>query len=176
MSRLNSVSIEQATGHTADLYSAIKSQLGGVPNIFLSLGSSPKVLETYLGMGSALDSLSGSEKESIALVVAQTNACEYCLAAHTLLGKKSGLSDGEVIAARKGGAGHLKKDALVKLAQEIVTKKGNISDQAFNNFLAAGYKESQVSEVVLCVAQNIFTNYFNHVNKTEIDFPAAVKI
>lgn len=176
MSRLTPVSVEQATGHTEKLYSTIKTALGGVPNLFQALGSAPKVLESVLGMGAALTSLSRSEKEAIALTVAQANSCDYCLAAHTLLGKKSGLSDEEIKAARKGGSAESKRDALVKLAREIVMEKGRVSDQTLKNFLNAGYKESQVPEVVLGVVENIFTNYFNHVNQTEVDFPAAPKL
>lgn len=175
MSRLKSVPLDEASGLTADLYSAIKSQLGGVPNLFQFLGVSPKVLESYLGMGPAQTSLTGAEKETIALVVAQANSCNYCLAAHTVLGKMNGLNEEETISIRQGKSADRKRSALIQLAGEIVREKGHVSDQTFQNFKAAGYSEAQIPEVVLAVVQNIFTNYFNHVNKTEVDFPAAPK-
>lgn len=176
MSRLKSISVENATGHTAALYSDIKRNLGGVPNLFQALGPSPKVLENYFAMSAAQSSLSGGEKALIALAVAQVNSCDYCLAAHTVLGGMSKLSAEEMTAARRGESPNEKRDALVKFAREIVLEKGRVSDQTLENFLAAGYTEAQVPEVVLGVAQNIFTNYFNHVNQTDVDFPAVPKL
>jgi uncharacterized peroxidase-related enzyme len=176
MSRLKQISVAQATGQTAELYSTIKGQLGSVPQIFQALGTAPKVLENYFKMGAAQASLSSAEKESIALAVAQANSCNYCLAAHTALGKMSKLSDDDMLQARKGLASDSKRKALLRLATEITKERGHVSDQALSDFRAAGYTDSQVPEVVLAVVQNIFTNYFNHVNQTDVDFPAAVKI
>lgn len=176
MSRIKATTPEQATGQTAELYKAIKGQLGSVPNLFQALGQTPLVLQTYLGLSGAQTSLSGAEKELIALVVAEANGCEYCLAAHTALGKMNKLSESEIIAARKGDSLDSKRDALLKLTQEIVAKRGNISDQNFASFIAAGYSEKQIPEIVLAVSQNVFTNYLNNINHTEIDFPRAEKL
>lgn len=176
MSRIKPVTVDQATGPTAQLYTAIKGQLGSVPNLFQAMGQTPKVLESYLGLSGAQESLSGTEKELIALVVAESNGCEYCLAAHTVLGKMNKLSESEIIAARKGQSDDNKRRALLNLTKEIVAKKGNISDEVFGSFIAAGFLASQIPEVVLAVSQNIFTNYLNNINYTEIDFPRAEKI
>lgn len=176
MSRIKSVTVDQATGLTAQLYTAIKGQLGSVPNLFQAMGQTPKVLETYLGLSGAQESLSGAEKELIALVVSQANDCEYCLAAHTVLGKMNKLSESEIIAARKGQSTDSKRNALLNLTHQIVIKKGNISDEVFSSFIAAGYSASQIPEIVLAISQNIFTNYLNNINYTEIDFPRAEKI
>jgi len=176
MSRIKAIKVEEATGKTAELYSAIKSNLGVVPNVFQALGTSPHVLETFLGFGGAVKSLSAAEKESLALAVAQANSCNYCLAAHTAIGKKVGLADEQILNARKAQSADNKIDALVKLTREIVTEKGHVSDATFKNFISAGYNESQVPEVVLAVVQNIFTNYFNHVNRTVVDFPVVQQL
>ena len=37
----------------------------------------------------------------------------------------------------------------------------------------AGYNDGEVGEIVANVALNLFTNSFNHVAATELDFPAA---
>lgn len=176
MSRIKPVTVDKATGQTAQLYTAIKGQLGSVPNLFQAMGQTPKVLETYLGLSGAQESLSGAEKELIALVVSQANDCEYCLAAHTVLGKMNKLSGSEIIAARKGQSTDSKRSALLNLTHQIVIKKGNISDEVFGSFIAAGYSASQIPEIVLAISQNIFTNYLNNINYTEIDFPRAEKI
>ncbi len=176
MSRIKPVTVAQANGQTAQLYLAIKGQLGSVPNLFQAMGSTPKVLESYLGLSGAQESLSGAEKELIALAVSEYNSCGYCLAAHTALGKMNSLTEDEMISARKGQSKDTKRNALLALTKEIMSKKGSISDEVFNSFVSAGYNSSQVPEVVLAITQNIFTNYLNNVNHTEIDFPIAPKI
>ena len=176
MPRLTPVKVEEATGQTAELYGAIKKQLGGVPNLFQALGANPKVLEAYLDFGASQSSLSGAEKEIIALTVAEINSCNYCLAAHTVLGKMNGLSPEDMIDARKGNATNEKRKALIQLSREIVSEKGHVSDTTLSHFFEAGYQNSQVHEVLMAVLTNIFTNYFNHINQTALDFPAAPKI
>ncbi len=38
-------------------------------------------------------------------------------------------------------------------------------------FRAAGLTDAEITEVIANVALNVFTNYFNLVAKTELDFP-----
>ncbi len=173
MNRLPSVSPEQATGQTAQIYAAVKKQLGVVPNLFQALGTHPQALEAFLHLNAGLTTLSGADKEAISLAVSQVNGCDYCLAAHTLLGQKHGLSAEETRVIRQGRATDPKRDALIRFVREIADRKGAASDESLQAFLAAGYQESQVPEVVLAVVQNVFTNYFNNLNRTEVDFPAA---
>lgn len=178
MSRLQSVSPEKAQGKTAELYSAIKASLGGVPNLFQALGNSPKALETFLGIGGGLKGslLSSLEQGAIALTVAQANGCDYCLSAHTVLGGMLKLSPEEMVANRNGSSLDQKRKALIELTKEIVNEKGRISDKTLSNFKAAGYTDAHVPEVLLSIIQNTYTNYFNNLNHTEVDFPQAPKI
>lgn len=178
MSRLSKVTPEQAEGKTAELYGAIKASLGGVPNLFQGLGTNARALEVFLGIGGGLrgGALSNREQESIALAVAQRNTCDYCLAANTVLGKMGGLSEAEMLANRQGGSEDQKKNALLKFVGEVVEKKGNVSDETLKAFRAAGYSDAHVGEILLSVVQNIYTNYYNNLNRTEVDFPAAPKL
>jgi AhpD family alkylhydroperoxidase len=173
MPRLPRISVEQATAPTSELYAAIKKHLGVVPNLFQTLGAHPQALEAYLHLDSGLTTLSGPDKEAISLTVAEANGCDYCLAAHTVLGKMRGLAPEEMLKIRQGHATDPKRNALIRLVREIVEKKGAVSDETFQGFLDAGYSTSQVPAVMLAVVQNVFTNYFNNLNGTEIDFPAA---
>lgn len=173
MSRIKSVPVENATGQTAQLYSAIKSQLGGVPNLFQALGASPKILEAFLGLGPSAVSLSVKEKGAIALIAAQTNQCDYCLAAHTVLGKMGGFSESEMLSLRKAESADSKLDALIKFSKEVISERGSISEQTIKKLKAAGYSDAQVPEILMVITLNIFTNYFNRLNQTEIDFPKA---
>ncbi|MDE1170049.1 MAG: carboxymuconolactone decarboxylase family protein [Verrucomicrobium sp.] len=173
MSRIAQITPEQATGQTAQIYGSIQKQLGGVPNIFQALGAHPQALAAFLNLHSGLTTLSGADKEALALIVAEENGCDYCLAAHTFLGRKHGLSTEETLVIRQGGATDPKRNALIRMAREIVDRKGRVSDEAYQAYLDAGYTEAQVPEVLLAVVENLFTNYFNNLNGTAIDFPAA---
>jgi len=86
MNNLNFVPAAEATGHAAQIYAAIKSAVGMVPNAYVGIGSnSPHALEAALNLDAALKkgSLSGREIEAVKLVVSDAAKCEYCLAAHT---------------------------------------------------------------------------------------------
>jgi AhpD family alkylhydroperoxidase len=176
MSRIQAIKPESATGHTAEVYGAIKKALGGVPNLFQGIGANSYVLQTFLGLGPSLKLLSGKEQETIALVTAQKNNCEYCLAAHTMLGKMQGLSKEETLQIRQGKSQDTKQQALIRFVNEIVSEKGHVSDASLAELRAVGYTDAHVPEILLAVVINIYTNYFNHINQTVVDFPAAEKI
>jgi AhpD family alkylhydroperoxidase len=110
-------------------------------------------------------------REIIALAVAQANGCDYCLAAHSLLGKMAGLTPEEKIEARRGRAAGAKDGAAVRLALAIVQARGAVSDDALSLARTGGLSDGEIAEVAAHVALNVFTNYFNRLAGTEIDFP-----
>ena len=173
MSRIAPLLPENATGHTEQVFAAIKRALGVVPNLYRTVGHQAKTLETVLNFGAGQPTLTAKEKEVIALAVAEANGCHYCLAAHSFLAKAAGLSADESQAARRGASCDPKRAALLGLVTGIVAGRGAVDDATYAAFLAAGYTEAQVPEVVLAVTQNLFTNYFNNLNGTAVDFPAA---
>jgi len=145
-------------------------------NIFKGMANSPAVLNLYLSMSGAIDSfsLSPAEREIIQLAVGQANGCDYCTAAHTAIGKGAGLTEQQTIEARQGRiADDAKLNALAIFATSMHEKKGFVSDEDLASFKAAGFTDAHITEVVGVYAMAVFTNYFNHVNQTEIDFPAA---
>ena len=173
MPRLNVVDPATATGRVKEIFDGPLK--GKHLNIFKGFANSPAVLDAFLGMSGALNksSLSGKEREAVALAVGQANDCNYCLAAHTALGKMAGMSEAETIAARRGDSDDLRTAALTKFAQAIHEKRGWVGDDNIATFRAAGFSDGEIAEVVAVYALNLFTNYFNHLNETEIDFPAA---
>ena len=175
MSRLNLVDPNTADGKTRDLLDLVQRQMGMVPNIIRALANSPAALEAYLNLSGAVagGSLSPKLRERVSLAVSQKNECDYCVAAHVALGKMTGLSAEEILDARKGAATTSKDDVAVKFAVELVEAKGNIDDRDLRRIRNAGFTDGEVAELVALVALNIFTNYFNHVVQTDIDFPEA---
>ena len=177
MSRLTTPSsIEASPAASQPLLQAVKKELGVVPNLFRLVGTSPAALEGYLGLNGALakGSLEAPTRERIALAVAEINGCDYCLSAHSYLGKNlAKLSDAEIATNRAGGSGDPKADAAVRFAVKLVNARGHVSDADIQTVKQAGYTDAHIIEIVLHVALNTLTNYVNEVAKTEIDFPAV---
>ena len=166
-------SIEASPTAAQPLLHAVKKQLGVVPNLFRVVGNSPAAFEGYLGLNGALGKgeLEAATRERIALAVAEVNGCDYCLSAHTYLGKNlAKLSDAEIAASRDGISTDSKADAAVRFAVKLVKARGHVSDIDVQAVKKAGYNDAQVIEIVLHVALNTLTNYVNEVAKTEIDF------
>jgi AhpD family alkylhydroperoxidase len=105
------------------------------------------------------------------LAVAQANSCEYCLSAHSAIGNMVGLTAAEITASREAHSADVKRDAGLRFAQTVVVQRGEVSDAATERVRRAGYGDAEIAEIVANVAVNIFTNYFNHVAQTEVDFP-----
>lgn len=173
MQRIQSVNPETATGKAKELMDMAKKNIGMVPNLLKALANSPAVLQSYLSFSGALATgvLSPKTRESIALITAEKNNCDYCRAAHTMIGKKAGLTDAEVLESRQGILKDPKANAAVQLAKAVLDKKGFVTDADIQAAKKAGLNEAEILEVVGAVILNIFTNYFNHVIETEIDFP-----
>jgi uncharacterized peroxidase-related enzyme len=178
MPRLNVVTPEQATGQTGELYAAINSAVGAVPNIYQGVANSPAVLGALLQVGQTLKQgrLSGAEGEAIRLAVSQANGCNYCLAAHTLLGRQAGLNEADVVAVRRGRAGDAKIAALVGFVNAVLRPNGVVSDADVEAVKAAGYDDAQITEALLVIGETTFTNLFNRVHQTSLDFPPAPRI
>jgi len=156
------------------LLEAVAKQLGSVPNMFRAIAVSPQALEFHLGLFGALSkaSLPAATRERIALAVAEVNGCSYCLSAHTYLGRNlARLDDAEITANRNGASHDPKADAAVRFAAKVAANRGHLTDSDFDAVKRAGYTDAQVIEIVQHVALNTWTNFFNEVFQTEIDFP-----
>ena len=176
MSRIHTpASIEASPAAAQPLLDAVKKQLGVVPNLFRVVANSPAGLEGYLGLNGALGkgSLDARTRQRIAITVAEVNGCDYCLSAHTYLGRTSQARRRRVAANREGGSSDARADAALRFATRVVRERGRVSDADVQAVKAAGYDDAQVIEIVLHVALNTLTNYVNEVAKTEIDFPVV---
>lgn len=175
MSRLQAVDPAAATGKAQALLDAVGKKLGVVPNMMRTMAASPAVLEGYLGLSGALGAgrLPAKLREQIALAVAEANGCNYCLAAHSLLGKNAGLAESDVVAARRGDASDARAHAAIRFALAVVASRGGVEDAELERVRGAGFGDGELAEIVAHVALNVLTNYLNRVADTEIDFPKA---
>ena len=94
MTYIASLTMDQADSTTAATLNAVKAQIGMIPNLFATLAKSPTALHSLLGLNQTIAGgrLSASEREVIALATSQANSCQYCVSAHSLLGKNAGLN------------------------------------------------------------------------------------
>ena len=137
-----------------------------------TMAHSPTVLSAYLNFAAALAGvLDEPLRQQIAIEVAQANSCEYCLSAHSALGKAAGLSPEEISRSRRSLSQDANRQAGLQFAQQIVVRRGEVSDQDLAALRQAGYTDAEITAIVAHVALNIFTNYFNLVAQTEVDFP-----
>ena len=169
-------SIEASPMASRPLLEAVKKMLGSVPNLFRVVGNSPAALEGYLGLNGALakGALDGKTRERIALAVAEINGCDYCLAAHSFMGKNlARLDDTEILANRRGTSTDAKADAAVRFAVSVTNARGHVGASELAAVKAAGFGDAEIVEIVLHVALNTLTNYVNNVAETVVDFPAA---
>ena len=175
MARLQPLTSDTAAPAAKPLLEGVQKQLGVLPNMMATMAHAPAALQAYLGFGQALGKgeLSAGQREQIALAVAGANSCGYCASAHTLLGKGAGVDEGELGQNLRGHSADADTQILLSFARSIVEKRGHVSDSEVDAVRAAGFSDGVIVEVIAVVALNIFTNYFNHIADTVIDFPVV---
>ena len=177
MSRIIAPALDSATGQTAEVYAKIKKMAGSVPNTFATIGAhGPAALQAVLNADGVLagGSLSKPDQETIKLVVSVVAGCDYCVKAHSLLGKMAGLPQDVLKQLRDGQpTGDAKRDALVHFVKVLANTSGTINEAEFAAIKHAGYTDTQLVEISLAIAVTVFTNVFNRINDTVVDFPAV---
>jgi uncharacterized peroxidase-related enzyme len=168
---------DDVTPENQALFDNLKKALGFVPNLYATFAYSPTALGTYLALQNAKSSLKPKEREAINLVVSQVNDCEYCLAAHTALGKMLGFTDAQILEIRRGRASFDPKlDGLVRFVREVAEKRGHVSATTTDAFLAAGWSQANLVDAIMVVGDKTISNYLHGTTKIPVDFPAAEKL
>jgi uncharacterized peroxidase-related enzyme len=168
------ISVDQP-GAAGDVIATVKQQFGSVPNIFATMAQSPATLQAFLAFSGAFGkaTLSGKIREQIALTVAGQNECDYCASAHTAIAASLGIDKHEAADNLTGRSADPKTNAILRFVAEVVRDRAKLADNgsSLNRLRSAGVTDAEIVEVIATVAINIFTNYFNHVAGTDIDFP-----
>jgi uncharacterized peroxidase-related enzyme len=175
MQTIEAVDPASATGKAKQIFNTLEKALGTVPNLMRTLGNSPAALNAYMSFNTALGEakLAPALREQLALTVANVNSCDYCLSAHSALGKLAGLATNDLLLAQNADASDAKQAAALRFAAAVVRERGQLPASEVSRLRAAGYRDGEIAEIVAVVAINIFTNYFNHIAGTEIDFPVV---
>jgi len=175
MNRVPLIDRATATGERQALLDQIHNAFGTTPNMFRAVANSPAALRSLWGSFGALGggTLDARLTEQIAVAVADRNACEYCLAAHTALGRKAGASAQEMAAAQAGESADPKTRAALRFALQVVEGRGQIAEADVQALREAGFGDEAIVEILAHVALNLFTNYVNVAFAVPVDFPAV---
>jgi uncharacterized peroxidase-related enzyme len=168
-------SFEQVSPESQAMFEQMKKRIGKVPNLYATMGYSSHALKAFFDFEGALNQgvFKPKEREAIALVVSEINHCEYCLAGHTAIALKNGLSLDDTMEIRRGGIEDARLDAIVKLAKSVTETNGHPEEQYLENFYNAGFDEGALMELVGLVTVRIFTNYVFAITNVPVDFPVA---
>ena len=174
-SRVSLVSANDTPAGSRALLDAVHGAVGATPNMFRAVANSPAALQAMWGFFGALGggSIPAKLGEQIAVAVADRNACEYCLAAHTALGRKAGASAAEMGAAQAGESADPATATALRFALKLVEQRGQVSGADVGAMRAAGFDDGQIVEVLAHVALNLFTNYVNVALAVPVDFPGV---
>ncbi len=175
MQRINIIDPSVTSAETTELLAGVKSGMGMIPNIIATMANSKTLLKGYLDLSGTLadGTLSNGLTEQIALAVAGANQCDYCASAHTALGSMAGIDEEELADNLRGGSSDPKTKLVLDFANELVRTKGRVSDTSLVLMHSNGFSDEEILEIFGHVMLNIFTNYFNHLVGTEIDFPVV---
>ncbi|TFW15648.1 carboxymuconolactone decarboxylase family protein [Duganella callida] len=175
MSRIALVTPADTTGERQQLLAQIQSAFGATPNMFKAVANSTAALKSMWGAFGALGGgvIPAKLGEQIAVAIADRNECEYCLAAHTVLGRKAGASADEMSAAQAGRSDDPKTAAALRFATAVVNNRAQIGDEEVAGLRAVGFSDEEIMEILAHVALNLFTNYVNVAFQVPVDFPAV---
>lgn len=171
--RIKLLSQDEASQHSQELLSQVQKKFGSIPNVFKMMANSSAVLQSYLNFSGALShgKLDPRIQERIALFISQETGCEYCLAAHSVIGKGAGLSENEIIMARQGCSEDQRADAALAFAMAVFDNAGRVEEAELQNIREAGFSDEEILEIVATVSLTLLTNSLNNLAETQVDFP-----
>jgi len=146
MSTLPLIDPSTASEPAAGLLAGVQKSLGVTPNMTKAMANSPALLKGYVDFSGALSHgvLRPAVREQIALAVAQDNACNYCLSAHTYLAEHvAHLTADDISAARRSEATDPKTAALLRFATEVNDHRGSVTTGQIESVRAAGASDER---------------------------------
>lgn len=128
----------------------------------------------YLTLQNTKSNINGKAREVINLVAGQVNGCEYCLAAHTVVGGMVGFTPEQILEVRRGRASFDSKlDALARLVRNFATERGHADAALVDAFFATGWTKGNLVDAIVAIGDKTITNYLHATAKVPMDFPAA---
>lgn len=169
--------IDPSTSHekSAELVARAEQRLGRSSNMMRIMANSPAILGAYLNFNQAFEQvkMTAQLRALITTAVAELNGCDYTLSVAMVLGRHTGLTEDQLLAARRVQAIEPKAAAALRFAAAVVKDRGKVPAEEVEELRGVGFTDEEIVEIVALVSLNIFRNYLNLVAGTEIDFPSA---
>jgi len=163
---------ESAPQGSQQILKDAQKNYGFLPNLMAALSESPAMLEAYTTIAGIFDKsdFTPTERQIVLMTNNRLNGCKYCMAAHTTISKMQGVDDVVITSLREGEViADPKLEALRVFSAKVNEYRGEITQSDLDDFIAAGYSNANVLEVVLGTAHKVLSNYTNHIVKTPID-------
>lgn len=149
-----------------------KRRMGFVTTLNAVMAESPELLAGYNALAEQFgkSSLPGPAKHVVWITASVQNQCHYCVAAHTTIALRAGVS-AEVVDALRAGK-PLPDSALEpvrRITESMVANQGWLTDSEVDDFLAAGHTQRHLLDIVLGVGMKTLSNYTNHIAHTPLD-------
>lgn len=165
---------EDVSAANQQLFDKLNNTVGFVPNLYATFAYNDTALGDYLILQNRKSTLKAKEGEVINLVVSQVNECEYCLAAHTAIGKMNGFTDEQILEIRSGKASFDSKlDALAAFAKDITLNRSKPGAHALESLFEAGYTKANLVDIIMVIGDKIISNFIHGATQVPVDFPAA---
>jgi uncharacterized peroxidase-related enzyme len=151
-----------------------QEKMGFIPNMYARMANSPGLFDTYQQGYAVFRAESGftpAEQEVVFLTISRVNGCEYCMAAHSFVADKMSNVPGIVTDAIRNDIEipDERLSALGKFTQVMVERHGLPETSDVEAFLAVGYTERQILEIILAISVKTLSNYANHLFHTPVD-------
>lgn len=177
MTAINVPTRDDVSAGNRAIFDQLEGKLSFVPNLYATLAHSENALGSYLAFQNAKSSITGKAREVVNLVVSEVNSCDYCLAAHTVIGGMVGFTPDQMLEIRCGRAGFdTKLDALAKLVRNIALNRGHADQKLVAAFFAAGWTKENLVDAIVVIGDKTVTNYLHATTLVPVDFPAAPQL
>ena len=172
MSQFTTHTIESAPEGSKPLLQGAKDAYSFVPNLLGTMAAAPALLEGYMTLADIFGktALSETERQIILMTNNRLNGCTYCMAAHTTISQMAKVPSDVIDALRDDTPiADPKLEALRRFAAIVNEKRGWPEENEIATFIAAGYSEQTVLEVILGTSLKVMSNYTNHIAHTKLD-------
>lgn len=164
---------QSAPDASRDVMNSLQGESGFLPNLYRVLAHSPSALRAYAALNKLVHdtALSPAEQQVVMLAASREHRSDYSLAMHSSNARGAGLDEEELDALRESYEipANERHEALRRFTQRVVMRRGRLEEDDIDAFLAAGFEESHILDVILAVAMKNLSDYTDHVANIPID-------
>ena len=149
-----------------------KKKFGIIPSPLARYAASPAMLQAAIAGLTAFEhtQLQPLEREVLAMVMGRENGCEYCVHLHRRLLRTLDAPPALSEALEHGRPLESPKlEALRHFILSALERKGDVTPEAWQQFLDAGFDRIAALEVVMGIAAYTLTTFANRLTEAPLD-------